>query len=182
MTEKTEILKKLDGIDRRSIGESVAVVIEVLENPALFGEVFAGMISEDPVVRMRSADAIEKISARRPDLLQPYKAQMLGPLAVAEQAEVRWHVAQMLPRLDLNPSEVSAAVEILRSYLHDQSVIVRTFALQGFADLTKKDPELKPQVLAMIDDAMRSGSPAEKSRGRRLNRSIQSHKKAGTQL
>jgi hypothetical protein len=32
---------------------------EILENPSLFGELFEGMQSVDPVIRMRSADVIE---------------------------------------------------------------------------------------------------------------------------
>lgn len=67
------LLKKLSGGDRRSIGRSNEVVAHVLAHLAHFRYVFEGLATDDPVVRMRSADAIEKITAQRPDLLRPYK-------------------------------------------------------------------------------------------------------------
>lgn len=56
------IHQKLTGTDRRSIGRSNAVVSDVLAEPALFKEVFSGMVSGDPVISMRAADAMEKIT------------------------------------------------------------------------------------------------------------------------
>ena len=51
-----DLLKKLEGGDRRSIGRVNEVVAEVLNDPSLFGEVFNGMLSRDPLVRMRTAE------------------------------------------------------------------------------------------------------------------------------
>jgi hypothetical protein len=117
---------------------------------------------------MRAADAVEKITARQPVLLQPYKAQLLEQIAGIEQQEVRWHVAQMLPRLDLDQEERQAAVRILRGYLTDRSRIVQTFALQALADLAEGDEGLRRQVIPLIEQMVQSGSPAVKSRGRKL--------------
>ena len=49
----SQILQKLKGGDLRSIGRADEVVQDILENPALFGEVFEGMFNDDPRVRMR---------------------------------------------------------------------------------------------------------------------------------
>ena len=67
------ILEKLQGSDRRSIGRSNEVVAEVLAQPSLFDELFGGLLDADPIVRMRAADAVEKITAKHPDWLKPYK-------------------------------------------------------------------------------------------------------------
>jgi len=91
------IRKLLAGGDRRSIGRSAQVVADVLAHPERFGAVIAAISDDAPVVRMRAADAAEKITAQRPELLGPYKRLLLDDLARASQAEVRWHVAQMLP-------------------------------------------------------------------------------------
>ena len=96
-----EVLNKLAGGDRRSIGKSNEVVADVIHSPSLFGLVFQGMLSDDPLIRMRSADAIEKITVKHPEYLQPYKEKLIKQIATSEQQEVRWHVAQMDPRLHL---------------------------------------------------------------------------------
>jgi hypothetical protein len=144
------------------------VVAEVLDNPALFAAVFDGMLSQDPIVRMRSADAVEKISARHPDYLRPFKAALIHQVSRSQQQEVRWHVAQMLPRLDLSPEERATAVDILLGYLEDRSKIVKTFSMQALADLAEEDARLRPRIITLLNDLIAAGSPAMVSRGRKL--------------
>lgn len=64
------VLAKLRGGDRRSIGRANEVVAGVLRDPSLFGSVFHGLHSDNPLVRMRASDVIEKVSAKRPEWLQ----------------------------------------------------------------------------------------------------------------
>lgn len=99
------VVEKLAGTDRRSIGAADEVAEEIAADQALFDEVFEALWFDDPVIRMRAADALEKASRRCPERLVPHKGALLGELAEIEQHEVRWHVAQMLPRLPLNPQE-----------------------------------------------------------------------------
>jgi hypothetical protein len=69
---------------------------------------------------MRAADAAEKVSGIQPGLLKPYKAGLLGLLSEAEQIELRWHLAQMIPRLPLTQAERRRAAEALQLYLEDR--------------------------------------------------------------
>ncbi len=162
------ILEKLKGGDRRSIGRANEVVRQVLRNPALFGELFKGMLSGDPLVRMRAADAAEKVTAERPGLLQPYKKRLLHEIANIDQQEVRWHVAQMVPRLNLTPTERVRAVGILFAYLSLKSKIVRTVALQALVSLSYNDSDLRRRVIKLLHEVIETGSPALKARGRKL--------------
>ena len=61
----TGILEILKGGDLRSIGRSEEVVQIVLEDPDKFGDVIKGMVHEDPIIRMRSSDAVEKITIKK---------------------------------------------------------------------------------------------------------------------
>jgi len=162
------LLEKLSGGDRRSIGRSEEVAAAVIEKPSLFRQLFDGMLDADPIVRMRAADAVEKVTAKHPDWLKPYKRKLLGPIAAIDQQEVRWHVAQMLPRLPLTVQQRRKATDILLGYLNDESSITRTFALQALADLAKDDPRLRQEVVGLLKDATRSGTPAMKSRAKNL--------------
>ena len=67
------ILALLEGGDRRSIGRADEVAAAVCNNHALFPTLMRGWRSEDPVVRMRAADATEKITRKQPDLLRIYR-------------------------------------------------------------------------------------------------------------
>jgi len=162
------ILVSLSGGDRRSTGRSDEIVAVVLADPALFGQLIAGLSNPDPLIRMRTADAAEKVTLQRPELLQPYKEQLLDQVSTIEQQEVRWHVAQMLPRMELSPAERRQALNILLGYLEDESKIVKTFTMQGLADLAQQDPTLRDEVIPVLVELTASGSPAMRSRGRQL--------------
>jgi hypothetical protein len=163
-----DVLKKLEGGDRRSIGRVSKVVAEVLNDPSLLEVVFNAMLSDDPIVRMRSADAVEKITAKHPEYLQPYKKKLIQQVAKVDQQEVRWHVAQMFPRLELSKEEQAVVVEILLDYLNDESKIVKTFSMQALADFAERDAGLRFKVIQLLEELTRTGSPAMRSRGRKL--------------
>jgi HEAT repeat protein len=163
-----DILKKLEGGDLRSIGRSEEVVQDVLADPGLFEELLQGMLHEDPGIRMRSADAVEKVTHLHPEYLHPHKDLLLTQIAKIEQQEVRWHVAQIIPRLDLTVPESEAAIEILKGYLEDDSRIVRTFAMDALAGFAERNPELQPWVLTLVEEMVEIGSPSMQARGRKL--------------
>jgi hypothetical protein len=164
----SSILRKLEGGDLRSIGRSNEVVAEVLAHPELFGVLFAGLSVDDPIVRARAADAVEKISAIHPEYLRPHRTKLVGELARCDQKEVRWHVAQMLPRLRWATREQQQVYDILTEYLRDSSSIVKTFAMQGLADFTTQAPERRPAVLRQLKKFTAHGTPAMRARGRTL--------------
>jgi HEAT repeat protein len=164
------ILEKLAGGDRRSIGRSNQVVKQVLARPDKFSQLFAGLGNKDYLVRMRAADAIEKITLQRPVLLQPYKRQLLELAGQLSEKEVRWHMAQILPRLELSVRHRAAALDILFEYLRDTSSIVKTFAMQAIADFAAEEKALAVKVLPMILQLTETGTPAMRARGRRILR------------
>ena len=165
---RKNILTLLEGGDRRSIGRAGQVVAKVSDDPKLFRALIAGLWSDDPLVRMRSADAVEKVTRKHHELLQPFKKELLGLMTETQEQELRWHLAAMVPRLTMNPRERQAAIASLSLYLKDRSSIVKTFALQGLADLAQGEPSMRPKVIETLREATRSGTPAMKARSRKL--------------
>jgi hypothetical protein len=165
---RAKILPLLDRGDRRTIGRSNQVAAIVSNDPDLFRELIAGLWETDAALQMRAADAAEKVTRKHPELLQPYKKELLGLMSEVEQQQLRWHLAVMVPRLGLNARERQSAMTSLRSYLEDRSSIVKTFALQGMADLAEDVPSIRPTVLQILREATRNGTPAMKARSRKL--------------
>ncbi len=171
----SKILQQLVGGDFRSIGKSNVVVRAVIRNPQLFSGLFAGLLQKDPIIRMRTADAVEKITSRKPELLQRYKKQILNRISLIEQQEVQWHVAQMIPRLALSRTEVQKALSVLHNYLHStNSNIVRVMSLQAFTDLAlqgKVDIEQAQRGIEEYAEMIRT--PSVLARVRKIQKQFQ---------
>jgi hypothetical protein len=166
------LLRALSGGDRRSVGESNRAAALILEQPGLISVLFHGLDSVDPVLRMRCADAIEKATAKRPELLAPYKKSLIQKYSKIEQQEVRWHVAPMLSRLPLTTEEEAAVVKLLLSYTNDRSSIVRTMTMQALADIALRSHHLLPEVMEHIQELAVIGTPAMKARSKKLLRAL----------
>lgn len=170
---RQRLAEMLRGGDRRSIGRANQIAKLVLSEPKRFAELVGCLWNEDPLVRMRAADAAEKISVTRPELLGPYKRDLLGLLVEAEQIELRWHLTAMVPRLELSAPERQRAAAGLLHYLEDRSSIVKTFAMQALVDLAGQDPTLRETAKQILEQALRTGTPAMKARARKLLKGLQ---------
>ena len=180
------VLVRLLGGDLRSTGEANAVAAEILEEVLqdepesqatgnlLFSDLVGGLLLADPLIRMRAADAIEKITRQAPFLLQPYKNLFLREISAIQQKEVRWHTAVLLPRLELDNREQMCVIDILSGYMEEEnqrkkkSSLVCTFTLQGLAEMAMKYCGLKEQIVPLVEEYVQTGTPAMRARGRKL--------------
>jgi hypothetical protein len=120
---------------------------------------------DDRVLRARAADALEKASRASPAILRPHKRVLLRLAEAARQQEVRWHLAQMLPRLELSTQQRRHSLVLLRGYLDDRSRIVAACALEALWDLGRGQ-----WVRALVERCASTGPPSLRARARRLLR------------
>ena len=134
----------------------------------MFEAVFDGLFHAEKVVRMRSADVIEKVTQSNHDLLSDYTTIIISILSTTEQQEVCWHMAQIAPRLICNESEENEIIESLKMCLLHKSKIVQVSAMESLATIAVRNDSMLGEVTDMIVKHMESGSPAVQSRGRKL--------------
>jgi len=166
------LLQKLTGGDRRQTGNSNKVIAQVLKNPNLFTELFSGLTSNDPLVRMRAADAVEKISRQKPSLLKPHKKELLKILSKTDEQEVAWHCSLMAPRLTLTKQQCARVWEVLKSFLGANSRIQRVTALKGLVDLTAQDASHLNDVKRIVKKALMADLPSVRARARMLQKQL----------
>ena len=171
----TKVLDKLKGGDRRSIGRADEVVSDIQKNQSLFKEVFNGLYIDDHVVRMRSADVVEKISRKNPGLLAGFEKTIIKELSQIEQQEVCWHIALLLPRLSYTQAQEKEILEILKRYLSHKSKIVNVNAMEALAMLATKNNTILRDVKQIIKLKVASGSPAIQARGKKLLKRLSSN-------
>ena len=155
--------------DNRTTGQVADAVRLAIADSRHIDELVDLMSYSNPAVRMRAADALEKATVQRSGLLMRHKDYLLELIEEASQNEVRWHLAQLVTRLDLKADEIDdLALVFTKWYERADSRIVRTSALQGMADLALKDADLIDTALKMTAHALASPIPALKARARKL--------------
>jgi len=140
----------------------------IADDPGLFDACVRAMADDDPVVRMRAADAVEKASRSRPALLVAHKAALLGPIAEIDQHEVRWHLLQLLPRLPLTAAERRAWFTRTVPWVQSDGRIVAAAALSTLFGLARGNETLRARAVTMAVRSLESPSPALRARARKL--------------
>jgi len=162
-----------EGDGRISVGRAEEVAALVLAQPKLFTHLMERLWDDDPGVVNRAAHALERVTRDgQPGpiaQLNRWKTQLLGLMPEAAENKLRWHLALIVPRMELTRAEIARAVQSLQAWLDDDSSsIVKTMALQGLADLTRQDAALIPGVLDLLRIHGRSGTAAMRARSRLL--------------
>ena len=160
----------LSGGDLRSIGKSNFIVQRINKQQA-FDELFHCLCHQDRKVVMRAADAIEKISIAKPKFLSKHTSTLLKLLNRAENKELKWHLAQIIPRLSLTAKETNLVFKIFSSWLvyEKDSRIVRVTALQALSDLSANNTQLRKELFDLIRHKDLTAIPSLKARLKKLS-------------
>jgi hypothetical protein len=76
---------------------NAGVVAAVLAESARVGQLFECVLDRDEYVRMRAADALEKVCRTDHAILEPLTERIFEEMAVIDQPSVQWHVAGRSP-------------------------------------------------------------------------------------
>jgi hypothetical protein len=159
-------------LTRDADGNVDEVVGQVMMDPTRIRELVQVMRGgKDPIIRVRAAEAVEKISRFSESNVQALSGVLLE-LSDADEMEIRWHVAQMIPRMVLEGENYTAAVDTLYNYLEDSSALVRVSAITSLGDLAFRDPDLKHNVRPLVEELAKTGSPSVRARCRKILKSF----------
>jgi len=159
-----QVLTWLSGGDLRSDGMADEVAHFILDNPGAFEDLYAGLTEADEVVRGRAADAIEKVSRSRPDLLVDHLPQ-IESLARKEQVPlVKMHLAMIFGHLAVYPELIEQLKPPLIDFLDDDSVFTRSWTIVSLCIIARKYPQECQGVIELLVPLLADGSIAIRSR------------------
>ncbi len=162
-----KLLQRLTGGNLLSDGESKEVAGFVLENPEQISDLFEGLYEKEDVVRARTADALEFIARKRPDLLR-CQMPLLMKLAVGDSVDmVRWHMAMIFANLEYEDSQVADVLSVLFKMLEDKSNMVKPWAISTLAILGIGHPEIKSEIIPHLKPLLSFNSPSVSNRAKK---------------
>ncbi len=145
---------RLTGGHPNSLGNTVSVVEDVLENPRLLEALFQCYESKDEVVRLRVSNAMKRIAKANNPLLIPYLDRLIADISKINQASTQWTLSQLflIYEKHLSSHQYEAAVEIMKkNLLQSNDWIVINMTLETLGKWGKKDAALKEWLLPPLE-------------------------------
>jgi|SRR5690606_16485612 hypothetical protein len=155
----------LSGGDLRSIGRS-GELLKIIKTQEDFDNLFAYLRSSDRILAMRAADVIEKLSASKPQFLDSHADDILELASLDIGKEIKWHIAQIIPRVKIDEIQKAKIREILLGWAKNmkESKIVRANSLQSLYELSKDDNDLSVQFNKVIKQIKQENIPSLNAR------------------
>ena len=144
------ILDWLSGGDLRSDGAADQAAEAVLQHPDLITDLIAGLDSTDAVIRGRTADALEKVSRTKPELVIGRLTALLSLLKEDPVPMVRMHAAMILGHFAGYPEFTDKIIPELLSALDDASVFAKSWAIVSLCIYARKYPHQRRKITQKI--------------------------------
>ena len=162
-TKNVSFESRLSGGHPNSLGNTVEVVEAVVADKRNLQELYECYFSDDEIVRLRTSNAMKRVSKEKPDWLLSYVDGFLSEVAKIDQASTQWTLAQLF--LTLGPSmskqQKSTAKKILQNNLEKYSDwIVLNNTMETLSQWSSEDSALRewllPHLLRLQKDNRKS--------------------------
>lgn len=152
----------LDGGHANSLGRVNEIIELVLHDSSRIDELYGCLFDDDAWVRMRAADALEKICREHPTWLLPYIDKFQQELWQSTQASIQWHLAQIYEQVELTDQQRYAAQQWLASLVSKKDVdwIVAANVLDTLMKFTNDGTFPRDDMIALLKVQQRHKSNA----------------------
>lgn len=150
------------------------IVKMVKENPDLFNELVILTLQQNVKVSLRASWVLTHCCDKMPELLAPHIESLINASPYFLHTGVRRNVLRMLSKT-LIPEE-------LQVFLFDhclqwviskkEPVAVKVFAMEILANIAMVEPDLKNEVIPVINDIIPHGTIGILSRGKKILRKL----------
>lgn len=154
-----------------SLGRVSDVIHEVLNDRSRLNELYDCMFDSDPWVRMRAADAFEKVCREHPEWIEPYIDRMQNELSDDnQQASIQWHLAQIYQQVNLTAPQKQRALTWLADMLSSNQAdwIVAANAMKTLAYFTNSGDFAKPELIRLLKIQLKHKSNAVVKKANKL--------------
>jgi hypothetical protein len=161
----------LETIEKKYTKAQVTKLVNYVgDNPTRFKVLVEVFFAGPYRITQRSAWPLNKCVELHPELVKPHLKRMLLYLRKREiPIAVKRNILRLLQFIATPKSLQGLTADICFDFLQDRKepVAVRVFAMTVLTNLVKRVPELKNELIPLIEDQMPYGSPGFRSRGRR---------------
>jgi hypothetical protein len=166
---RAAFLDRLRSDDRRIVSPPAGALAAVCADPRLIADLVHALDEEDAIVRRRAADIIEKTTRRHPEWLEPHREILLHRVtARADGDDVLCRLIPLVPRLAPTGGEMRPIGSSLFALLDGPGRQLQVCAMQALHDLSTDRRRLRKRLRTALERKRDEGSPAVRTRARRL--------------
>lgn len=128
------------------------------------------LLSPDPFASRCAADLARRVSAREPGILRRHADILVGLAAEIprEQWPARGYVTLAAALNAGTHGHRMRLAPLVRAMVEDERIALRAIALEAFAILARAEPELREEVLLLLERSRRAPEAAVRCRARRM--------------
>ncbi|MEO9872054.1 hypothetical protein [Ekhidna sp.] len=145
--------ERLKGGHPNSLGNTIEVVEEVLNDNHHFDELFNCYFSDDELVRLRVSSAVKRVCISKKEMVIPYIDILLKKVSKIDQASTQWTLALLFQMLedDMNEEQLAESKAILRRNLENhKDWIVLNNSMETLYHWLEKDSQLKQWLQKLL--------------------------------
>jgi len=165
----------LTGGHSNSLGRTIEVVDIVLANSTRLSDLYNCYFSADEIVRLRTSNAIKRISLENPEWLIPYIDKFISEISNINQPSAQWTLANLFQTLAVFMSETqrNKAKNILQKNLETYTDwIVLNNTMDTLSKWAKNDSILKEWLLPHLERLVHDSRKSVSGRAKKIKTAL----------
>lgn len=144
--------EQLSGGHPNSLGNTVAVVDEILADRSALELLFQCYDSDDPVVRLRVSNAMKRVCKAHPEWVAPYLDRLITQTSTINQASTKWTLSTLFMLLDsfMSSEQREAAITVMKNNLLYDDWIVQNTTADSLFYFSASSPELAQWLVPQL--------------------------------
>lgn len=169
MTQR-ELVELLDSWENINL-----LIREACSSPKKLGMLIEIALNNPNQKSWRAAYLVDKIHDDFPELVQPYLPEMVRKLKTEKNLSKKRHFLKLISMNEIQEKNIGFLFDFcMETLTSEEPIAVRVHAMQILYNISEKQPELKPELLAVIQHEMEYHSTAGIiSRGKKITRKLE---------
>ncbi|MEZ5082113.1 MAG: hypothetical protein R2750_01470 [Bacteroidales bacterium] len=151
---------------------TIMIAVKLIEeNPKLYNNFFDFSMIDNGVYGQRSGRVIHKLAEKNPEQVKPYISAIARKITVAKSEGLRRSFLRVLMDHynELEEDDLGLITEAcFRWVVADEKPAIKIYSLEILYRISNLYPDLKPELMAVIESIMPHESKGIKSRGRKM--------------
>ncbi len=163
-----------DNLEKIGIREIYLWKEIVRKDDSLFDQIYQLIYCDNPKISWHAAWVIDRVSEAEPEKLKPYLCELIARLPTLKSSSLKRHFTRMLLSQEIPEHQLGLLIDVLYNLVSPtEAIAVRANSLQLLYNITLIEPDLKAELINVIDSILEEELTAGMiSKGKKLRKAL----------